>query len=214
MFVAARAHAAASAGLVLIAMIPHGHLPERRVGVARDPAARASIAGALCGALIGAVCGGAAPVGLADVLVARDASRARRCASCSIPRISCKLGAALRTRTTHLFEGIFEPAPPPPKAEPEPPRRPAEPPPTATPHAASRTTPPTTADDATTSNAREPIASSCARWRSRCWRRCCCGTCRSAASLLYPFKLLATWLHELSHGLAMIAHRRRLRLTC
>ena len=46
---------------------------------------------------------------------------------------------------------------------------------------------------------------SCARSRSRCSRRCCCGTCRSAASLLYPFKLLATWLHELSHGLAMIA---------
>jgi hypothetical protein len=34
------------------------------------------------------------------------------------PEDLVRLGSALRTRTTNLFEGIFEPAPPPPSAPP------------------------------------------------------------------------------------------------
>jgi hypothetical protein len=121
--VAARAHAVASAGLVMIAAIPHGHLPEHSLGWLPIPLA-GMISGALCGALIGAVCGGATPVSLGDAL--------RHLLS---PEDLIRLGASLRTRTTSLFEGIFEPAPPPPPAPPttqvvDPP--PPPPPPVAT----------------------------------------------------------------------------------
>jgi hypothetical protein len=112
MWVAARAHAAASAGLVLIAAIPHGNLPENPWAWLPLPAA-GLVAGALCGMLIGAVCGGAAPVNLSDVWsLARKPTDA--IGQLLGPRDLAKLGAALRDRTTHLFEGIFEPAPKPP----------------------------------------------------------------------------------------------------
>jgi hypothetical protein len=110
--VAARAHAAASVGLVLIAAIPHGQLP------GHSPAWLAFaggglVAGAACGVLIGLVCGGTAPVELADVWsLARRPSEALR--SWLDPRELVRLGAAVRHRTTNLFEGMFDPAPPPP----------------------------------------------------------------------------------------------------
>lgn len=111
-FVAARAHAAASAGLVLIAAIPHGQLPGHSLAWLAFPAG-GLVAGAACGALIGLVCGGTAPVELADVWsLARRPSEALR--SWLDPRELVRLGAAVRHRTTNLFEGMFEPAPPPP----------------------------------------------------------------------------------------------------
>jgi hypothetical protein len=119
MVVAARAHAVASAGLVIIAAIPLGHLPERPIGFLPLPVA-GLIAGAVCGALIGAVCGGQAPVGFADVWsLAKKPSEAL--GKLLGPEDLVKLGSALRARTTHLFEGIFEPAPKPPAADPAPP---------------------------------------------------------------------------------------------
>jgi len=126
--VSARAHAIASAGLVMIATIPHGHLPVSSWAWLPMPLA-GLVAGLVCGALIGAVCGGAAPVGFAEVWsLARKPSDALR--QLLSPDDIIKLGAALRTRTTHLFEGIFEPAPLPPKSTDAPP--PAVTPPAAT----------------------------------------------------------------------------------
>lgn len=113
-FVAARAHAVASAGLVLIATVPHGHLPLASWDWLPIPLA-GMVTGALCGALIGAVCGGTAPVGLSDVWwLAKKPSEAL--GKLLSPDDLVKLGAALRTRTTTLFEGMFDPAPLPPKA--------------------------------------------------------------------------------------------------
>ena len=127
MFVAARAHAAASAGLVLIAAIPHGQLPARSVDWLAFPAG-GLVAGAVCGLLIGVVCGGTAPVELADVWsLARKPSEALR--SWLDPRELVRLGAAVRHRTTNLFEGMFDPAPPPPTSDVKPPMAPVEPPP-------------------------------------------------------------------------------------
>jgi hypothetical protein len=112
MWVAGRAHAVAGAGLVLIAAIPHGQLPARSVDWLAFPAG-GLVAGALCGVLIGVVCGGTAPVELADVWsLARKPSEALR--SWLDPRELVRLGAAVRHRTTNLFEGMFDPAPLPP----------------------------------------------------------------------------------------------------
>jgi hypothetical protein len=121
---AVRAHAVAGAGLVLIAAIPHGHLPGHSYAWLAFPAGGLAC-GAIAGALIGFVCSSQTSlVGLSDVW-----SLARR------PRVALRnlldpddivrLGSALRTRTTNLFEGIFDPAPLPPKpaAEPAPPAR-------------------------------------------------------------------------------------------
>lgn len=107
MWVGARAHAAASAGLVLIAAIPHGQLPGHSLAWLAFPAAGV-ITGAGCGALIGVVCGGTAHVELSDVWsLARRPSEALR--SWLDPRELVRLGHSVRHRTTHLFEGIFEP---------------------------------------------------------------------------------------------------------
>jgi hypothetical protein len=131
MFVAARAHAAASAGLVLIAAIPHGQLPGRSLAWLAFPAG-GLVAGAVCGLLIGVVCGGTAPVELADVWsLARKPSEALR--SWLDPRELVRLGAAVRHRTSHLFEGMFDPAPPPPTSDVKPPTAPVEPPPPSKP---------------------------------------------------------------------------------
>jgi len=113
--VAARAHAAASVGLVIIAAVPHGQLPETHVGWLAYALAGA-LTGALTGAMIGAVCGGAAPVTLGDVLsLARRPTDALR--QLVAPEDLVRVGARLRARTTHLFEGLFEPGPKPPKPE-------------------------------------------------------------------------------------------------
>ena len=134
-FVSARAHAVASAGLVMIATIPHGHLPLAGWGWLPIPIAGV-VAGLMCGALIGAVCGGTAPVGFADVwsLACKPSDALRQLLS---PDDIIKLGSALRTRTTNLFEGIFDPAPPPPK-----PGEPAPPDPNAPTPPAAATAPP------------------------------------------------------------------------
>jgi len=110
--VAARTHAAAGMGLLLIAAIPHGHLPAHLWAWLPLPLAGA-IVGAACGASIGIVCGGTAPVGFADVWqLARTPGAALR--QLLDPEDLVKLGAALRQRTTNLFEGMFEPAKRPP----------------------------------------------------------------------------------------------------
>jgi hypothetical protein len=118
MAVAARNHAVASAALVLIAAIPHGDLPEHAIGYLPFLVAGA-ICGAICGAVIGAVCGGAAPVGISDVVaLARRPSEALR--QLLDPEDLVKIGTALRSRTSTLLTGLFEPGPKPP-AEGEPP---------------------------------------------------------------------------------------------
>jgi hypothetical protein len=128
-WVAARAHAVASCGLLLIAAIPHGHFPASRLGWAGMIAA-GIVPGALAGAIIGFVCSGVVTtVRIADVW-----SFAQRPSGALLqlldPRDLVKLGTALRTRTTNLFEGIFDPAPPPPEDAPPaaPPKEPPEPP--------------------------------------------------------------------------------------
>ncbi|MDQ3368346.1 MAG: hypothetical protein M3680_23210, partial [Myxococcota bacterium] len=110
------AHAVASAGLVVIAAIPHGGIDFTRWTWLGLPAA-GLLAGALCGAVIGTVCSSSAAVGLADVwsLTRKPSEALRQLLS---PGDLVRLGAALRTRTTTLFEGIFDPAPLPPKAPP------------------------------------------------------------------------------------------------
>jgi hypothetical protein len=126
MWIAGRAHAVAGAGLVLIAAIPHGQLPARPLDWLAFPAG-GLVAGGVCGVLIGVVCGGTAPVELADVWsLARRPSEALR--SWLDPRELVRLGAAVRHRTTNLFEGMFDPAPPPPTSEAPPPTPLIEPP--------------------------------------------------------------------------------------
>ena len=120
-WVAARAHAAAGAGLAIIAAIPLGQVPTSPTGFIPIAIAGA-LCGAACGAVIGLVCGGVAPVGLGDVwTLAKLPTNALR--TLLSPDDLVKLGGAVRTRTSRMFEGIFEPAPKPPepdaKAKPE-----------------------------------------------------------------------------------------------
>ena len=127
-FVAARAHAAASAGLVIIATIPHGHFPNGPWGWV-GLASVGLIPGAICGAAIGFVCGGATNVGLADVwsLAQRPTGAIRQLLD---PKDLVRFGSSLRSRTTNMFEGIFDPAPLPPENPAEPTA--GEPPPAKT----------------------------------------------------------------------------------
>jgi hypothetical protein len=110
-FIAARAHALAGAGLVLIAAIPHGHLPgHRSLDWLSFPVAGIVI-GAVCGCVIGVICGGAAPLGIGDVMaLARKPTEALR--QLLDPEDLVRLGNAVRERTSHLFNALFEPAPP------------------------------------------------------------------------------------------------------
>jgi hypothetical protein len=113
MWIGARAHAAAGAGLIVIAVIPHGHLPERGPIWLAIPAI-GLLVGALCGAVIGAVCGGAAPVRIGDVMAAAIKRPSEALRQLLDPEDLIKLGAAVRHRTTQMFEGIFEPSQRPP----------------------------------------------------------------------------------------------------
>jgi hypothetical protein len=126
MRVARRAHAAASAGLILIAAIPHGHLPDRGFLWLVIPAMGA-VVGYGCGMAIGFVCGGAT-VRFGDVMVAAIKRPGDALKQLLDPEDLLKLGAAVRQRTTNLFEGIFEPAERPPTegkdANDEPPKQP------------------------------------------------------------------------------------------
>lgn len=110
--VAVRAHAVASAGLVLIAAIPHGNIDFGEPSWLGLPLG-GMVAGAICGAIIGSICTGATSVGLADVwsLTLKPSEALRSLLS---PADLVRLGSALRTRTSNLFDGIFDPAPPPP----------------------------------------------------------------------------------------------------
>ncbi len=115
--VAMRAHAAGSAGLVLIAAIPHGHLPGHS-WLWLAFLAMGAVVGAVCGAAIGLVCSGAAPIGIADVLsLARTPGAALR--QLLDPEDLIRLGGVVRRRTTQMFDGMFEPAKRPPADEPE-----------------------------------------------------------------------------------------------
>lgn len=109
MRIAARAHAAAGGALVLIAAIPHGHLPEHVLGWLAI-LALGGVIGAVCGAAIGAVCGGAAPVRIGDVMAAAIKRPSEALRQLLDPEDLIKLGAAVRNRTASMFEGIFEPA--------------------------------------------------------------------------------------------------------
>lgn len=111
MAVGARAHAAAGAALLLIATIPHGHLPDRGLIWLWIPVIGVAI-GAACGAVIGAVCGGAAPVKIADVMAIAIKRPTDALRSLLDPEDLLKLGAAVRQRTTRAFTGMFEPAEP------------------------------------------------------------------------------------------------------
>jgi hypothetical protein len=113
---AAYTHAVATAGLVVIAAIPQGHLPSHRLPWLALPAV-GMVFGAACGAVIGIVCSGVAPVGISDVVaLARRPSEALR--QLLDPEDLVRLGAAVRQRTSHLFGGMFEPAQrPPPDSE-------------------------------------------------------------------------------------------------
>jgi hypothetical protein len=109
MWVGARAHAAASAGLIMIAAIPHGSLPITKLGWLALPAMGA-VVGGLCGMIIGGVCGAATPVKIGDVLGAAIKRPSEALRQLLDPEDLIKLGAAVRNRTVHMFEGIFEPA--------------------------------------------------------------------------------------------------------
>ncbi len=191
--VAVRTHAAASAGLIIIATIPHGHLPDHVRGWLVVPVVGA-VVGAVCGVVIGAVCGGAAPVGISDVMaLARTPSHALR--QLLDPDDLVKLGARMRSRTRTMFQGMFEPLDGPPD---KPPRRAhrRRAPRRQAPRPTSPPTPPS------------PKAVTCGPSYGRLalaliaslllWNLPFGGV------VLYPFKLLATWLHEMSHGLVMI----------
>ena len=111
---AARAHAMAGAGLVLIAAIPHGPLPTTGWAWLVPPVC-GMVMGALCGIVIGAICSGTTAVGLAEVWsIARKPGETLK--QLLDPDDFVRLGSALRNRTSTLFEGIFEPAAPPPSA--------------------------------------------------------------------------------------------------
>jgi hypothetical protein len=116
MVVAARAHAAAGAGLVLIATIPHGQLPEGFFGWLAI-LAMGGVVGAGCGAAIGVVCGGAAPVSIGDVLGAAIKRPSEVLRQLLDPEDLLKLGAAVRDRTTEMLvsaRDVFRPAERPP----------------------------------------------------------------------------------------------------
>jgi hypothetical protein len=113
MATAAKAHAAAGVGLMLISIIPLGHLPERGLSWLLIPLMGALV-GALCGGVIGLVCSGAAPVRISDVMAFAIKKPSEALRQLLDPEDLVKLGAAVRHRTTQMFEGIFEPAQKPP----------------------------------------------------------------------------------------------------
>lgn len=114
--VAARAHAFASVGLVIIAAIPNG-IPATHVGWLAFVLAGV-IAGGLAGAIVGAVCGSAVPVSISDVLsLAKKPTDALR--AVIDPMDLGKVTTRLRARTAHLFDGMFDPSPKAPPEEPE-----------------------------------------------------------------------------------------------
>ncbi len=140
MRVARRAHAAASAGLLLIAVVPHGHLPPLGAIWLTIPAMGALL-GLVCGMVIGAVCGSGSHVRIGDVMAAAIKRPSEALRQLLDPEDLLKLGAAVRQRTTQMFEGIFEPAERPPTESDA--SKPTVAPATPPPDDSKRPTPPT-----------------------------------------------------------------------
>lgn len=132
MRVARRAHAAASAGLILIAVVPHGHLPPLGLIWLTIPAMGA-LCGIPCGMAIGFVCSSGSAVRIGDVMAAAIKRPSEALRQLLDPEDLIKLGAAVRERTTRMFDGIFEPAerPPTEAGKPPPPSDGDKPPPAA-----------------------------------------------------------------------------------
>jgi hypothetical protein len=129
MYMSARAHAAGGVALILISVIPPGHLPERGLHWLLIPIMGALV-GAACGAVIGMVCSGASPVRIGDVMALAIKRPGEALRQLLDPEDLVKLGAAVRHRTSQMFEGIFEPAqrptdPAKPKVIPPPDEKPA-----------------------------------------------------------------------------------------
>lgn len=117
-FVAARAHAAAGAALIFIAVIPNGHLPDHARGWLAMPLVGALV-GLPCGALIGAICGGTAPLHLQDVVaIARTPGHAL--SQLLDPKDLVKLGTRMRSKTHQLLHGMFDPQDKPKDQKPDP----------------------------------------------------------------------------------------------
>jgi len=105
--VSMRAHAAAGMGLMLIATIPHGNLPDRGPLWAVILLA-GLVPGALCGAIIGSICGSSTSIDLGDVLeLARTPGHALT--QLLDPKDLVKLGTRMRSRTRQVFQGMFDP---------------------------------------------------------------------------------------------------------
>ena len=134
-----------------------------------------ALVGATCGLAIGVVCGGAAPINILDMLaLARTPTAKLR--HLLDPEDLVRIASLVRSRTTQVFHTMFDPAERPPE-DPQPPPK---------------------ADDAW----RDPIGrdgASDARARAARVARCLWNLPYGGIAL-YPFKLLATWLHEMSHG--------------
>ncbi|HEY1546903.1 MAG TPA: hypothetical protein VGG28_03750 [Kofleriaceae bacterium] len=115
-WIAARTHAVASIGLVVIAAIPQGHVPQHHAGwLVMIPIG--ALVGAVCGSAIGVVCGGSAPINILDVLaLARTPTAKLR--TLLDPEDLVKIAAVVRARTTRAFHAMFDPAArPPPDAD-------------------------------------------------------------------------------------------------
>src|SRR5262249_405473 len=93
--VAARAHAVANLGLILIAVIPRGHLPDRVLPWLAILVVGALI-GAWCGAVIAAVCGSAGPMRIGDVMAVAIKRPGEALRSLLDPEELIKLGAMVR----------------------------------------------------------------------------------------------------------------------
>jgi hypothetical protein len=116
-WIAARTHAVASIGLIVIAAIPQGHVPQHHAGwLVMIPIG--ALVGAVCGAAIGVVCGGSAPINILDVLaLARTPTAKLR--TLLDPEDLVKIAAVVRARTTRAFHAMFDPAARPPDEHPK-----------------------------------------------------------------------------------------------
>jgi hypothetical protein len=111
-WVAARTHAVASIGLLVIAAIPQGHLPDHHARwILMVPIG--ALVGLFCGFAVGVACGGAAPINILDVLaLARTPTAKLR--HLLDPEDLVKIAAAVRRGTTQVFHSMFDPAERPP----------------------------------------------------------------------------------------------------
>lgn len=111
-WVAARTHAVASIGLLVIAAIPQGHLPDHHARwLWMLPIG--ALVGMTCGLAVGVACGGSAPINILDV-VALARTPTAKLRHLLDPEDLVKIAAALRTRTTNVFHAMFDPAERPP----------------------------------------------------------------------------------------------------